>query len=156
MKTKRFLSFVLVFAMLTAMLCQGAAAATDTVLTALAISDTAVTFGFDKGTGDSGTFYKKYTVTVKPEGGETETVSANNIITYVEKNGNELRRLVTVKGLKESIDEVYPGELGKLAEDQVRSQKNIAIGVITCASRCAIEGGINAEAAFSMADGYIR
>lgn len=103
MKTKRFLNYVLVFAMLTAMLCQGvAAAATDTVLTTLAISDTAVTFGFDKGTGDSGTFYKKYTVTVKPEGGETETVSANNIITYVEKNGNELRRLVTVKGLKES------------------------------------------------------
>ena len=61
-----------------------------------------------------------------------------------------------LKGLKESIDEVYPGELGKLAEDQVRSLKNIAIGVITCASRCAIEGGINAEAAFSMADGYIR
>lgn len=61
-----------------------------------------------------------------------------------------------LKGLKESIDEVYPGELGKLAEDQVRSIKNIAIGVITCASRCAIEGGLNAEAAFSMADGYIR
>ena len=38
----------------------------------------------------------------------------------------------------------------------MRSLKNIAIGVITCASRCAIEGGINAEAAFSMADGYIR
>lgn len=61
-----------------------------------------------------------------------------------------------LKGLKESIDEVYPGEIGKLAEDQVRSIKNVAIGVITCASRCAIEGGLNAEAAFSMADGYIR
>ena len=61
-----------------------------------------------------------------------------------------------LKGLRESIDEVYPGEIGKLAEDQVRSLKNVAIGVITCASRCAIEGGLNAEAAFSMADGYIR
>lgn len=61
-----------------------------------------------------------------------------------------------LKSLKESIDEVYPGELGKLAENQVRSAKNVAIGVITCASRCAIEGGLNAETAFSMADGYIR
>ena len=61
-----------------------------------------------------------------------------------------------LKGFKASIDEVYQGEIGKLAEDEVRSVKNVAIGVITCASRCAIEGGLNAEAAFSMADGYIR
>lgn len=38
---------------------------------------------------------------------------------------------------------------------RVRSIKNVAIAVITCASRCAIEGGLNAEKAFSMADGYI-
>ena len=61
-----------------------------------------------------------------------------------------------LEGLRESINEVYPGEIGKLAENQVRSVKNVAIGVITCASRCAIEGGLNAEAAFSMADGYIK
>ena len=61
-----------------------------------------------------------------------------------------------IKGFKASIDEVYPGEIGKLAENEVRSVKNVAIGVITCASRCAIEGGLNAETAFSMADGYIR
>lgn len=61
-----------------------------------------------------------------------------------------------LKCLQESIDEVYPGEIGKLAENHVRSVKNVAIGVITCASRCAIEGGLNAETAFSMADGYIR
>lgn len=60
-----------------------------------------------------------------------------------------------IEGLKASINEVYPGEIGKLAENQVRSIKNVAIAVITCASRCAIEGGLNAEKAFSMADGYI-
>ena len=60
-----------------------------------------------------------------------------------------------IEGLKASINEDYPGEIGKLAENQVRSIKNVAIAVITCASRCAIEGGLNAEKAFSMADGYI-
>ncbi len=61
-----------------------------------------------------------------------------------------------VEALKRSIDEVYSGQVGRLAKDEVRQQKNLAISVITLASRSAIKGGLNPELAFSMSDNFIR
>ena len=60
-----------------------------------------------------------------------------------------------VEMLRRSLSETYKGEVGQLAKNQVRQAKNIAICVITMASRAAIEGGMIAEEAFSMVDAYI-
>lgn len=60
-----------------------------------------------------------------------------------------------VQLLKQSLAETYRGEVGKLSRNQLRQAKNIAICVITLASRAAIEGGMLPEPAFSMVDGYI-
>lgn len=60
-----------------------------------------------------------------------------------------------VKMLKKSISETYRGEVGTLSKNKIRQAKNIAICVITLASRAAIEGGMIPEEAFSMVDGYI-
>lgn len=61
-----------------------------------------------------------------------------------------------VEALQRSIDEVYSGSAGILANDMVRQYKNVAICVINGASRSAIEGGLNPELAFSMSDTFIR
>lgn len=58
--------------------------------------------------------------------------------------------------LEESIGEDYPGKVGTLARDPVRHAKNLAIVVITLASRAAIRGGIDPETAFSLSDSYIQ
>lgn len=158
MKTKRFLSFVLVFAMLTAMLCQGAAAAAnDTVLTVLAISDTAVTFGFD---ARDTTYYKKYTMTVKPDGGEAETVSEDKLITYKENSSGGIRRLVTVKGLNantkydvelKAYNDVDGTELGKTLTGTITTKAvddntaNIAIGAAVSATKYDETTGANTD-----------
>lgn len=42
-----------------------------------------------------------------------------------------------------------------MADEDLRNDKNIAIIVITLASRAAIRGGISPELAFTMADNYI-
>lgn len=47
------------------------------------------------------------------------------------------------------------GRLGRVADEDLRNDKNIAIIVITLASRAAIRGGISPELAFTMADNYI-
>ncbi len=57
--------------------------------------------------------------------------------------------------LKRSLQEVRRGEIGQLSRDGLRQAKNIAICVVTLASRAAIEGGMLPEEAFSMVDGYI-
>lgn len=57
--------------------------------------------------------------------------------------------------LKQSLKESYRGEEGQLSKDQVRQAKNIAICIITLASRAAIEGGMLPEEAFSVVDGYV-
>lgn len=60
-----------------------------------------------------------------------------------------------VSMLKESIEESYRGKEGKMAEDEIRQEKNIAIVVIAMASRAAIRGGVLPEKAFSMVDAYV-
>ena len=73
----------------------------------------------------------------------------------------ELRELESiekgdVRSLARSISEVYEGEIGILAKNPLRSQKNIAVGNITLASRAAIRGGVSVEQSFSLADSLIR
>ena len=58
--------------------------------------------------------------------------------------------------LKQSLSEVYLGEVGTLAKDPLRHAKNRAIVVITLASRAAIRGGVEPELAFSLSDSYIQ
>lgn len=57
--------------------------------------------------------------------------------------------------LKKCQYERYEGELGRVAQDDLRNAKNMAIIVLTLASRAAIKGGLNPELAFSMTDNYI-
>ncbi len=73
----------------------------------------------------------------------------------------ELREMDSIRrgdidALKRSMDEVYSGGTGTLANDTVRQYKNIAICTISNAARSAIAGGVNAELAFSMSDAFIR
>ncbi len=73
----------------------------------------------------------------------------------------ELRELASIenadrKALAESISETYEGRIGVLADDPLRSGKNVAIGNITLASRAAIRGGVSPEKSFSLTDTLIR
>lgn len=73
----------------------------------------------------------------------------------------ELREMDSIrKGdgemLEKSLSETYAGEVGKLAKNELRQAKNLAICVITLASRAAIEGGVHPESAFTMVDGCIQ
>lgn len=61
-----------------------------------------------------------------------------------------------IEALRKSLSEDYTGQIGILAEDSLRSTKNIAIIVIAIASRAAIKGGLSPEIAFSMSDIYIK
>lgn len=70
---------------------------------------------------------------------------------------HEERKLMSIQeGRIEELEscqkEVWTGELGKVAENPMRQEKNMAIIVIVLASRAAIRGGVSAEFAFSMAD----
>lgn len=51
--------------------------------------------------------------------------------------------------------ERWSGKIGIVADNPLRQEKNIAIIVITLASRAAIRGGLSSELAMSMADNYI-
>ena len=58
--------------------------------------------------------------------------------------------------LKRSVEEDYTGELGTLSKNPIRNMKNLAIVVITLASRAAIRGGLLPEISFSLSDSYIQ
>lgn len=60
-----------------------------------------------------------------------------------------------VEMLRRSLSETYRGEVGQMAKNQIRQAKNVAVCVITLASRAAISGGMIPEEAFSIVDGYI-
>ncbi|MDR6724400.1 AraC-like DNA-binding protein [Paenibacillus amylolyticus] len=57
--------------------------------------------------------------------------------------------------LKKSWNEQIDGYFGLLAEDHLRSLKNVSIAGMTLACRAAIEGGVSHEMAYSLADSYI-
>ena len=73
---------------------------------------------------------------------------------------HEARKLKSIEEgslelLQKCQEEVWVGELGRVADTPLRQEKNIAIIVIVLASRAAIRGGLLPELAFSMADSFI-
>ena len=73
----------------------------------------------------------------------------------------EVREMLSIEEgnlelLQKSLAERYSGTLGVLAENPLRSTKNLCIVVIALASRAAIRGGLSPETAFSLSDSYIQ
>lgn len=68
----------------------------------------------------------------------------------------EAIRTGDLEALKQSFQESFVGTLGTLSHDPVRNAKNMAIVLITLASRSAIAGGLFPEVAFSMSDGFVQ
>lgn len=60
-----------------------------------------------------------------------------------------------LKLLEECQNEVWPGEIGQLADNPLRQEKNLSIVVISIACRAAIDGGVAPQKAFSMSDVFI-
>lgn len=58
--------------------------------------------------------------------------------------------------LYRSFEETYVGKIGTLSPDPLRNAKNLAIVLVTLASRSAIAGGMLPEVVFSMSDAYIQ
>lgn len=56
--------------------------------------------------------------------------------------------------LKESWAEDYGGEVGRLADDELRNKKNLGIVIITLASRAAMRGGLHPEIGYSLSDAF--
>ena len=73
---------------------------------------------------------------------------------------HEQRKIASIKAgdvrqLKKCQREKFKGKLGRVAQDDLRNEKNLAIIVLTLASRAAIHGGLSPELAFTMTDNYI-
>lgn len=64
-------------------------------------------------------------------------------------------RAGNLKLLEECQNEVWPGEIGQLADNPLRQEKNLSIVVIAIACRAAIDGGVAPQKAFSMSDVFI-
>lgn len=64
-------------------------------------------------------------------------------------------RAGNLKQLEECQNEVWTGEIGKLADNPLRQEKNLSIVVISIACRAAIDGGVAPHKAFSMSDVFI-
>lgn len=64
-------------------------------------------------------------------------------------------RAENLKLLEECQNEVWPGEIGQLADNPLRQEKNLSIVVISIACRAAIDGGVAPQKAFSMSDVFI-
>ena len=62
-----------------------------------------------------------------------------------------------LEGLKRALAEERTGTMtGKLADNPLRSAKNIGIVILTLASRAAIRGGMDSETAFTIEDAYAQ
>lgn len=73
----------------------------------------------------------------------------------------EIREFLSIENgdmemYRKSISEDYMGKLGTLSKDALRNSKNLAIVLMTLASRAAIRGGLLPEIAFSMSDIFIQ
>lgn len=64
-------------------------------------------------------------------------------------------RAGNLKLLEECQNEVWPGEIGQLADNPLRQEKNLSIVVISIACIAAIDGGVAPQKAFSMSDVFI-
>ena len=61
------------------------------------------------------------------------------------------------EGLQKALAEKRTGTMtGKLADNPLRSAKNIGIVILTLASRAAIRGGLDPETAFTIEDAYVQ
>lgn len=58
--------------------------------------------------------------------------------------------------LKKTMAEDYTGTIGTLASTPLRNCQNLAIVLITLASRAAMEGGVLPEVAYTLSDTYIQ
>lgn len=72
----------------------------------------------------------------------------------------ELRIMRSIKSgdlnsLKQGLEEKFIGNYGIMANDNLRSVKNVAICHICLSSRAAIEGGIHFEVAYSICDKFV-
>ena len=72
-----------------------------------------------------------------------------------ERREQESIRTGDLDGLYRAFQESYTGKIGIVAQDPLRQAKNIAIVLITLASRSAMEGGLSPEVAYSMSDAFI-
>ncbi|MCL2221129.1 MAG: helix-turn-helix transcriptional regulator [Oscillospiraceae bacterium] len=75
--------------------------------------------------------------------------------------GRELRERIAIKNgdsdaLLKALNEPFVGRYGKLAEDELRSHKNLGILGVFLGRISAIEGGVLHEVASTMLDGYVR
>lgn len=73
---------------------------------------------------------------------------------------HELREMQAIENgntaqLQKALDETFPGQIGRLAEDELRHIRNLGIVIATLCSRAAIRGGLSYEIAFSLCDAYI-
>ena len=59
-----------------------------------------------------------------------------------------------IDALRQSWLELDEGQIGRLGKDDVTHYRNLAVVVITLASRSAMEGGVLPEVAYSLADAY--
>ena len=64
-------------------------------------------------------------------------------------------RAGNLKLLEECQNEVWPGEIGQLADNPLRQEKNLSIVVISIACRAAIDCGVAPQKSFSMSDVFI-
>ena len=101
-------------------------------------------------------------IEVREARGSVQKVIFQRQETYLPHNpyDQEKRELDSIRRgdkemLRRSLQETYRGEVGKLSNNELRQAKNIAVCVVTLASRAAIDGGMLPEEAFSMVDGYI-
>lgn len=73
----------------------------------------------------------------------------------------ELREMTSIEqgdltALSQSLGEDYSGKIGRLAKDELRNSKNLAIVNITLSCRAAIRGGVMPEISFSLSDTLIQ
>ncbi len=73
---------------------------------------------------------------------------------------HELREMQAIENgnteqLQKALDETFPGQIGRLSEDELRHMKNLGIVIATLCSRAAIRGGLPYEISFSLCDAYI-
>ena len=82
-----------------------------------------------------------------------ETDSAHNSYAQELREQKAIRE-GNLDALKASWAEVQTGQLGRLGKDELTHFRNLAIVVVTLASRSAMEGGVLPEIAYSLADAY--
>lgn len=73
----------------------------------------------------------------------------------------EIREFASIRNgdlemLKKTMEEDYTGTIGTLASTPLRDCQNLAIVLITLASRAAMEGGVLPEIAYTLSDTYIQ